>query len=57
MDRQVSELGEEFLVKWKGYDESSNSWQLKSDIDAPQLLREFRLRSLKAARTELSIVQ
>jgi hypothetical protein len=50
VDRRVSALGEEFLLKWKGYGESSNSWQLKSEIDAPQLLREFRLRSGKAAR-------
>ena len=34
-----------FLIKWKGYSASDNSWELAADVHAPKLIAEFRKRS------------
>jgi hypothetical protein len=39
-----------YLVKWKGYPESENSWVKQHDLHAPELLKEF-YRSAVAGRT------
>lgn len=33
----------QFLVKWKGYPSSENSWVNEQDLNAPELLEEYRL--------------
>jgi hypothetical protein len=32
----------QFLVKWKGYPSSENSWVDEQDLNAPELLEEYR---------------
>lgn len=32
---------DEFLVKWMNYDEKDNSWEPRSNVNAPQVLREY----------------
>lgn len=34
----------EFLVKWKGFTTRFNSWVKEEDINASQLLNQFRMR-------------
>ena len=36
-----------FLIKWKGYSASDNSWELAADVHAPKLIAEFKKRSKK----------
>ena len=36
-----------FLIKWKGYLASDNSWELAADVHAPELVAEFRSRGKK----------
>ena len=31
----------QYLVKWKGYQSSKNSWVNESDLHAPELLEEY----------------
>ena len=31
----------EFLVKWKGYGDEDNSWELASNLDCDELIREI----------------
>jgi chromatin segregation and condensation protein Rec8/ScpA/Scc1 (kleisin family) len=35
----------QFLVKWKGYPVSENSWVNEKDLHAPELLTEYRSRT------------
>ena len=37
-----------FLIKWKGYLASNNSWELAADVHTPELIAEFRRRSQRA---------
>jgi len=38
------------LVKWKGYSREHNSWEMVSDISAPDLVAEFYHKHLTAPR-------
>ena len=31
----------QYLIKWKGYLESDNTWELAVDLQAPQLVKEY----------------
>ncbi|XP_034936630.1 heterochromatin protein 1-like [Chelonus insularis] len=31
----------QFLVRWKGYDESSDTWENEKDLNCPQLIEDF----------------
>eukprot|EP00698_Gefionella_okellyi_P000491 TRINITY_DN10445_c0_g1_i3.p1 TRINITY_DN10445_c0_g1~~TRINITY_DN10445_c0_g1_i3.p1 ORF type:complete len:393 (-),score=21.55 TRINITY_DN10445_c0_g1_i3:58-1236(-) len=42
----------EYLVKWRGYDEQSNSWQLETDI-GQELVVRFHSRTTDAAATNV----
>jgi Chromo (CHRromatin Organisation MOdifier) domain len=33
----------QYLVKWKGYSASEDSWVYEKDLNAPELLEEYRL--------------
>jgi len=38
----------QYLVYWKGYPKSDNSWVNGEDLHAPELLQEFNSHSAKA---------
>ena len=40
----------EFLVKWKGYNEGHNSWEVRRDVHAPGKIVEFYLQHPRAPR-------
>ena len=36
----------EYLIKWKGYDTSENTWEPSSNLNCPELLEDFRRGSV-----------
>ncbi|KAI9314208.1 hypothetical protein BX666DRAFT_1971420 [Dichotomocladium elegans] len=34
-------LGVDYLIKWKGYDESDNTWEHESNVHAPELIEAY----------------
>jgi len=41
----------QYLIKWVGYPESDNSWELADQVHAPKLKREFHNRRPEAAKS------
>ncbi|GAV00822.1 hypothetical protein RvY_11617 [Ramazzottius varieornatus] len=41
LGKRKGKTEDEFLVKWMNYDEKNNSWEPRSNVNAPQLLREY----------------
>ena len=41
----------QYLVKWKGYPESDNTWEPVDHIQAPQLVKEYERRQGKCINT------
>ena len=41
----------EYLVKWKDYDESFNSWVDRRDMDCPDLLKAFNSKKVATSRS------
>jgi len=40
----------QFLVKWKGFSREHNSWEVASDVKAPDLITEYYQKHLAAPR-------
>jgi hypothetical protein len=40
----------QYLVKWQGYPESDNKWEPTDNIHAPNLLRSYHQKHIKACR-------
>jgi Chromo (CHRromatin Organisation MOdifier) domain len=45
--------GLQYLVYWKGYPNSDNTWVKHKDLDAPELLKEYYRNSAMAGRPEI----
>ncbi len=43
----------QYLVHWKGYPSSNNSWVDHEDLHAPEILQEYLLHSAKAGQTNV----
>jgi hypothetical protein len=41
-----------YLIKWKGYPTSDNSWEPKENVRAPELIREFHEKNPKPNKTK-----
>jgi hypothetical protein len=56
LDKKKKKLGRKFhvhyLIKWKGYPESENSWIRAHQIDAPDLIKKFELEILNKKTSE-----
>jgi len=42
--KEKGKLVKRYLVKWKGYPESDNSWEKESNMNCPDLLKEFHTK-------------
>jgi hypothetical protein len=38
----------QYLIKWQGYPKSDNTWEPMGDVHAPDLLKDYHWRSIKA---------
>ncbi|ELR02085.1 hypothetical protein GMDG_05245 [Pseudogymnoascus destructans 20631-21] len=54
LDRRLVGRKEEFLIKWKGYEPTDNSWETVRNLRCPELLEVFRRRhpTIKEARRQ-----
>jgi hypothetical protein len=43
----------EYLMHWKGYPASDDSWVSQDDLNTPELLEEFRTQSAAAGRPDV----
>ena len=43
----------QFLVQWKGYSAAHNSWEPAENVNAPELVKEYQVRSHACARVLL----
>src|SRR6267154_502802 len=43
----------EYLMHWRGYPASDDSWVSQDDLNAPELLKEFQTQSAEAGRPDV----
>ena len=41
LDFKKTSKGDYYLIKWKGYEESENSWQPETNLDCDELIEQF----------------
>ena len=57
LDARVKRRKLEYFVKWKGYDESNNTWEPEGNLEnAPTKIQEFHKRHPQAPRRVSSSV-
>lgn len=47
LDHKTSKSGRQYLIRWKGFDSTEDSWQKESNLNCPKLLRLYN-RSIKS---------
>jgi len=43
----------QFLVRWKGYDETADSWENEKDLNCPKLIEEFLIKEKEEKEKEM----
>jgi Chromo (CHRromatin Organisation MOdifier) domain len=50
--------GLQYLLKWKGYPEADNAWELEDQLNAPDLLKQYnRHHNLNSIRTQAKFAE
>ena len=44
VDKRIHKGRVEYLLKWKGYSSSDNTWESEESLDCPELLQEYERR-------------
>mmetsp|Transcript_30655 Transcript_30655/g.72018 ORF Transcript_30655/g.72018 Transcript_30655/m.72018 type:complete len:221 (+) Transcript_30655:828-1490(+) len=52
LDERTSGGTRELLIKWVGYGDKDNTWEVEDDVHAPRLLKEFEMRRQRAHTRE-----
>lgn len=42
----------QFLIRWKGFDEESDTWEQEKDLSCPQVIEEFLAEAEDNAKAE-----
>ena len=55
LDRRVKGRQEEYLIKWKGYDDSKNTWESRKHLrNCPEKLHQFHQRNPGSTNQDLT---
>ncbi|EDV35063.1 uncharacterized protein Dana_GF22550 [Drosophila ananassae] len=46
-----------FLVRWKGYDESEDTWEPEADLNCNNLITQFRAKETKQENTKVKVTK
>ncbi|XP_017780764.1 PREDICTED: heterochromatin protein 1-like [Nicrophorus vespilloides] len=52
LDKRIQNGVVEYFLKWSGYGDSENTWELRSNLYDPELIREFEAKWLKKEKEE-----
>ncbi len=54
LNERINKGIREYLVKWKNYPESDNSWVKESNMNAPELIEEFKIENNSKSKVEIN---
>ncbi|KAK4025420.1 chromobox protein homolog 1 [Daphnia magna] len=57
VDKRKRKGAVQYLLKWKGYDESENTWEQAENMDCPDLISEFENQTKRMKKEEEYIVE
>lgn len=55
LESQIRDGQTWYFIKWKGFDETWNSWEPENFLDCPDLLEQFKKRKVKEDRMKKSL--
>jgi len=50
VDKRIRDSNVEYLLKWEGYPDTVNSWEIASHLRCASLIEEFEKKNCKAKK-------